>query len=417
MHPVVATRPASVKKRAGMRQVFVKVGARATDGHDVTSLKRLLLATGATLALTAPIAVGGVDAAPSASASTTITVRSGDSLAGLAWRHKVDLSALLRANSLAITSVIHPGDTLVIPMPSTPSAASGSPVSSGGSTSAATGTTITVRAGDSLAGLAWRHKVSLSSFLRANSLAITSVIHPGRTLVLPSAAAAVAARPTTTRTATSGSSGGGGQTAGRTTYVVRPGDALSGIAWRHGVTLGALVAANGLSVSSVIHPGRSLSIPPATRSLPTAATGTSPTTTSTPRPSSAPATTSRSIDTLTTFLRAQVGLPYRFFSAGPRSYDCSGLVVAAFRQVGVALPHQSRALARRGTAVDWTTEAITAGDLVFTSAFNDPDRITHVGIALDSRRWIQAVGPGRGVSIGSLPADSRIMEVRRISLP
>jgi cell wall-associated NlpC family hydrolase len=159
----------------------------------------------------------------------------------------------------------------------------------------------------------------------------------------------------------------------------------------------------------VIHPGRSLTIPPATRPLPTPQ--------SLPAAAPAPRPTSRSIDTLTTFLRAQVGLPYRFFSAGPHSYDCSGLVVAAFRQVGVALPHQSRALAQRGTAVDWTTEAITAGDLVFTSAFDDPERITHVGIALDGRRWIQAIGPGRDVSIGFLPADARIMEVRRIDLP
>ena len=374
----------------------------------MTPLKRLFLATGVTLALAAPIAVGAAEAAPSTSSSTTITVRAGDSLAGLAWRHKVDLSALLRANSLAITSVIHPGDTLVLPAGATPSAPSAPSAPSGGAATPVTGRTITVRSGDSLAGLAWRHKVSLSSFLQANSLAITSVIHPGRTLVLPSTAARPAAS-----TVTTGSSGGGGQT----TYVVRRGDGLAGIAWRHGVTLGALVAANGLSVSSVIHPGRSLTIPTATRSLPTATTVTSATTTTTVRPTAAPSASGRSINRLTTFLRAQVGLPYRFFSAGPRSYDCSGLVVAAFRQVGVALPHQSRALARRGTAVDWTTESITAGDLVFTSAFNDPDRITHVGIALDSRRWIQAIGPGRDVSIGSLPADSRIMEVRRISLP
>jgi peptidoglycan DL-endopeptidase CwlO len=119
---------------------------------------------------------------------------------------------------------------------------------------------------------------------------------------------------------------------------------------------------------------------------------------------------------VTSFARSQVGVPYRFFSAGPDAYDCSGLVVAAFRQVGVAMPHQSRALARRGMAVDWRSQSIVAGDLVFTSAFNDPDRITHVGIALDSRRWVHAVGPGRPVTIGSLPSSERIMEVRRIPL-
>ena len=117
------------------------------------------------------------------------------------------------------------------------------------------------------------------------------------------------------------------------------------------------------------------------------------------------------------YLTAQVGAPYKFFSAGPKAFDCSGLVVAAFRQVGVSVPHQSRALAKLGTSIDWRRGSISAGDLVFTSATNDPDMITHVGIALDSRRWIHAVGHGKTVTIGSLPSDSKIMAVQRIALP
>jgi hypothetical protein len=74
-------------------------------------------------------------------------------------------------------------------------------------------------------------------------------------------------------------------------------------------------------------------------------------------------------------------------------------------------------LAQLGTAVDWTTVPISAGDLVFTSAVNDPTMITHVGIALDATTWIQAVGVGRTVSIGALPPVSKIMAVRRIALP
>jgi peptidoglycan DL-endopeptidase CwlO len=123
------------------------------------------------------------------------------------------------------------------------------------------------------------------------------------------------------------------------------------------------------------------------------------------------------MQTVLDFLRLQVGKPYQFFSAGPDAYDCSGLVVAAFRRVGVNLPHQSRALAQRGTAVDWTTSPILPGDLVFTSAVNDPRLISHVGIALSSTTWIHAVGTGRPVSIGSIPPSSRIMAVQRIAVP
>jgi cell wall-associated NlpC family hydrolase len=124
-----------------------------------------------------------------------------------------------------------------------------------------------------------------------------------------------------------------------------------------------------------------------------------------------------SLQTLLSYATAQVGAPYRFFSAGPETFDCSGLVVAAFRQIGMSVPHQSRALAKLGSPVDWRSGPIAAGDLVFTSSVNDPALITHVGIALDSRRWVHAVGVGRTVSIGALPSPDRIMAVQRIALP
>ncbi len=193
--------------------------------------------------------------------------------------------------------------------------------------------------------------------------------------------------------------------------MVVAGDALSSIAWRNGVSLGALLRANSLEATSLIMPGRRLRIPPATRPLPTG----SPT--ATPSTGAARRSAGSSIDTLLSYATAQVGAPYRFFSAGPDTFDCSGLVVAAFRQIGKSVPHQSRALAKLGSAVDWRTEPIAAGDLVFTSAVGDPAQITHVGIALDSRRWVHAVGFGRTVSIHSLPAPDRIMAVQRIALP
>ena len=283
-------------------------------------------------------------------------------------------------------------------------------------------TTVTVRDGDSLAGLASRHGVRLSELLRANSLQLTSVIHPGQTLVIPVGArlnaTAPAARPaiatSTTTTAATASE-----------YVVVAGDALASIAWRNGVSLGALLRANSLETTSLITPGRRLRIPPATRPIPTAignaapapsTGGGAPASAAAPAPSTAPASTGSSLDRLLSYATAQVGVPYRFFSAGPDTFDCSGLVVAAFRQIGMSVPHQSRALAKLGSAVDWRAEPIAAGDLVFTSAFGDPAQITHVGIALDSRRWVHAVGFGRTVSIHSLPAAERIMAVQRIAL-
>lgn len=300
-------------------------------------------------------------------------------------------------------------------------------------------TTVTVKSGDTLSGIAVRFGVRLSALLRANSMTVTSLIRPGDTLVIP-------AGSTTPVPAVPAATGRGATTvvasapAATTTYVVKSGDALAGIARLNGVKLGALLKANNLKATSVILPGQTLKVPPATMPIPaprvtTPAPATSAPATSAPAPAAVaiianvttPAATPAtgpsavtaggSLGTVLTFLRAQVGVPYAFFRAGPDAYDCSGLVVAGFRQVGVNLPHQSRALAQRGTAIDWRTTPIAAGDLVFTSVVGDPNLISHVGIALDATTWIHAVGVGRSVSIGSLPAASRIMAVRRIALP
>jgi peptidoglycan endopeptidase LytE len=196
-------------------------------------------------------------------------------------------------------------------------------------------------------------------------------------------------------------------------YTVKAGDALSLIAWRNGVRLTALLQANGLSATSLIMPGQRLRLPAPTRITPSAAPATA-TVAAAPSPN---VKQGSSVQRMVSFAIAQVGAPYKFFSAGPETFDCSGLVVAAFREIGISVPHQSRALAKQGSSVDWRTEAIAAGDLVFTSAMNDPAMITHVGIAIDSTRWVHAVGVGRTVTIGSLPTDSKIMAVQRIAVP
>ena len=115
----------------------------------------------------------------------------------------------------------------------------------------------TVRPGDSLYGIAHRHNVTIGALLAANRLTLTSVIHPGQRLTIPGAAAA---SPTTSAGA----------------YTVRPGDSLYGIAHRHNVTIGALLAANRLTLTSVIHPGQRLTIPGAAAATPPPAPAPTP---------------------------------------------------------------------------------------------------------------------------------------------
>ena len=100
-----------------------------------------------------------------------------------------------------------------------------------------------VRSGDSLSGIAARHHASLAVVLAANHLRITSVIFPGQHLTIPGASTGSSAATT------SGN------------YTVKSGDSLSTIAARHHVSLAAVLAANNLRITSVIHPGQRLTIP------------------------------------------------------------------------------------------------------------------------------------------------------------
>ena len=140
-------------------------------------------------------------------------------------------------------------------------------------------------------------------------------------------------------------------------------------------------------------------------------------TTSAVSPGSASVQGTQAINTVLTYLQAQIGKPYKFNAAGPDSFDCSGLVLAGYAQIGVSLPHQSLLQSKYGAAVDWLTQPIMPGDLVFTISSSNPGVISHVGIALDSRTWIQAARTGTPVRIGNLPSAERIQAVRRLVQP
>jgi cell wall-associated NlpC family hydrolase len=113
------------------------------------------------------------------------------------------------------------------------------------------------------------------------------------------------------------------------------------------------------------------------------------------------------------FAYAQLGKPYRFFTAGPDTFDCSGLTMMAYAQVGIGLLHNSAAQASAGTAVDLTTQEIQAGDLVFMS--HDGGPISHVGIAVDATHWIHAPKPGDVVRLAPIPAKASLTSVRRLT--
>ena len=89
-----------------------------------------------------------------------------------------------------------------------------------------------------------------------------------------------------------------------------------------------------------------------------------------------------------------LGTPYVWGGASPAGFDCSGLVMYVFAQVGISLPHSSYAQYGMGSPV--ARSDLQPGDLVFF------DGLGHVGIYVGGGSFIHAPHTGDVVKISSL---------------
>lgn len=107
------------------------------------------------------------------------------------------------------------------------------------------------------------------------------------------------------------------------------------------------------------------------------------------------------------FAFAQLGDPYVWGAEGPNQYDCSGLVWASYRSVGVTLARVASQQYSNGPTVKASKYALgdllVPGDLVFFST--DPydwTKIHHVGIYIGSGKMIHAPQTGDVVKISTV---------------
>ncbi len=91
---------------------------------------------------------------------------------------------------------------------------------------------------------------------------------------------------------------------------------------------------------------------------------------------------------------SQLGTQYVWGGAAPGGFDCSGLVMWAYAQVGVSLPHST--YAQYGMGVPVSRDQLAPGDLVFF------DGLGHEGMYIGGGQFIHAPHTGDVVKISNL---------------
>jgi cell wall-associated NlpC family hydrolase len=100
------------------------------------------------------------------------------------------------------------------------------------------------------------------------------------------------------------------------------------------------------------------------------------------------------------FAMAQLGEPYQFGASGPSRWDCSGLTMRAYEQVGIRLPHHAASQQKAGHNVS-SSEALP-GDLIFWGPVSG-----HVAMYLGNGQMIHAPHSGDVVRVSGVSDTKR----------
>jgi LysM repeat protein len=196
----------------------------------------------AKLAQTTPVlaAVPASIAATVQIAPAQYSVVDGDTVSGIANRFGLSTGAVLALNGLDSRALIFPGQVLTLTQTTAPAASASTVLNS-----------YVVKRGDTVSGVAAAHKLNTSDVLGANGLNGSSVIYPGQVVLLAAAPALETAAYVTPLAAPAPSA----------THTIASGETITAVADAAGVSVQAVLDANGLGWSSIIYPGQVLILP------------------------------------------------------------------------------------------------------------------------------------------------------------
>lgn len=177
--------------------------------------------------------------------SASYTVKSGDTLSGIASQYNTTVNQIVSLNQLSNPNLIYVGQVLKLKNSQTTNSSSSS-----SSTAATTVGTYTVKAGDTLSAIASRYSTSSSTLASLNSLSNPNLIYVGQVLKVSSNAS----------TSSSTSSSANSTVTTAASYTVKAGDTLSAIAAKYGTTYQALASTNNISNPNDIYVGQVIKV-------------------------------------------------------------------------------------------------------------------------------------------------------------
>ena len=114
--------------------------------------------------------------------------------------------------------------------------------------------------------------------------------------------------------------------------------------------------------------------------------------------------------TAISFAEDQIGKPYEWGGTGPDAFDCSGLVMMAYRAAGVDIARTSQD--QWATGVQVPASQVEPGDLVFFAGSDGTVTSPgHVGLVIGNGKMVEAYATGFPIRIstygkpGSAPGD------------
>jgi len=124
-------------------------------------------------------------------------------------------------------------------------------------------------------------------------------------------------------------------------------------------------------------------------------------------PSPAPSTNDKGAAAVAA-AKTQLGKPYVWGADGPDSYDCSGLTMWAYKQVGITIPHYTVDQYNAAKSHPSYSQA-QPGDLIFFGS-----DMHHVGMYIGGGKMIHAPHTGDVVRIADLAAEGYVSQISGI---